>query len=83
MNAHVAESAQGRADFGVFGAVRVCKEILNAVRERATIAAERSRFAALPVAVLEDAGMTVGDRAQALGYDEPALDPWRVVASHL
>ena len=59
------------------------KHILNALTERAVAAAERSRFAALPPRYLDDVGMTEAERAAALGYEEPMVDGWRVVASHL
>ena len=65
------------------GPFRVSKQILNALAERASVAAERSRFAALPGRYLDDVGMTEADRAAVLGYDEPSVDGWRVVASHL
>lgn len=65
------------------GPFRISKQILNALAERASGAAERSRFAALPSRYLDDVGMTEADRAAVLGYDEPTVDGWRVVASHL
>ncbi len=58
------------------------KRILNELAERADAAVDRSRLAALPQRYLDDVGMTVADRAAILGYEEPALDPWAVVASH-
>ena len=78
-----AGSAAPRPHMALSGAFRISQQILNALAERASIAVERSRFAALPSRYLEDAGMTESDRAAALGFDEPALDGWRVVASHL
>ncbi|WP_170153126.1 hypothetical protein [Roseiarcus fermentans] len=51
--------------------------------DRASIAAERSRFAALPSRYLDDVGMTEADRAAAIGYEDAIVDGWRVVASHL
>jgi hypothetical protein len=84
MGAYAAGSTHPRADFGFFGAVRLGKQILNSVAARAAEAADRSRFAALPVRYLDDAGMTAGERAAVLGYEEPVIDDaWRVVASHL
>ena len=47
------------------------------------MAADRSRFAALPARYLDDVGLTAAERASALGCDETMIDPWRVVASHL
>jgi len=61
----------------------LCKQILNAVRAHAAIAAERSRFAGLSQRYLDDVGVTAAERAAALGYEDEALDGWRVVASHL
>ncbi len=61
----------------------ISKQILNALAERAAVAAERSRFAALSPRLLDDVGITGAERAAILGYDEPAVDGWRVVASHL
>lgn len=78
-----AGSAAPRPQMALAGAVRIGQQILNALFDRASVAVERSRFAALPSRYLEDAGMTEADRAAALGFDEPALDGWRVVASHL
>ncbi|RBP14257.1 hypothetical protein DFR50_10910 [Roseiarcus fermentans] len=62
---------------------RISKQILNALADRASIAAERSRFAALPSRYLDDVGMTEADRAAAIGYEDAIVDGWRVVASHL
>jgi len=83
MGAHVAGRANVHADFGFSGAVRMSKQILNAVAERAAVAADRSRFAALPARYLDDVGLTAAERASALGLEETMIDPWRVVASHL
>ena len=59
------------------------KQILNSIAASAASAADRSQFAALPARYLDDVGLTEGERAAALGYDDPLLDPWRVIASHL
>ena len=83
MSAHLAGFTHPMADFGFSWAVRVSKQILNAIAASAASAADRSQFAALPVRYLDDVGLTEGDRAAALGYDDPLLDPWRVVALHL
>ena len=79
----VAGSVAPRRHTAVTEAFRIGQQILNAVAERASVAVERSRFAALPARYLDDVGMTESERAAALGYDEPAFDGWRVVASHL
>jgi hypothetical protein len=83
MGAYAVGSDHSHPDFGFFGAIRLGKQILYAVAERAAKAADRSRFAALPMRYLDDAGMTAGERAAALGFEEPMVDGWRVVASHL
>ena len=83
MRAYLAGSAHHHFDFGLSGALRVGKQILDAVAERARIAADRSRFAALPPRYLDDIGITAAERAQILGYEESTTDGWRVVASHL
>ena len=83
MAANLATYGHDHSDFGFSAVVRICKQILNAVSERATVAADRSRFAALPARYLDDVGLTDADRASALGCDETMIDPWRVVASHL
>jgi hypothetical protein len=70
-------------DFGFSRGLKVSKQIVNAIVSRAASAADRSRFAALPDRYLDDAGLTAGERAAALGYGELTLDPWRVVASDL
>ena len=83
MGAYAAGSSHHGVDFGLSGVVWVCKRILNAVAERATVAADRSRFAALPPRYLDDVGVTAAERAAAVGYEEPTTDGWRLVASHL
>jgi hypothetical protein len=83
MGAHLLESTHPTADFGFSWVVKVSKEILNSIAASAASAADRSQFAALPVRYLEDVGLTEGERAAALGYDDPLLDPWRVIASQL
>ena len=83
MGAYTAGSTHHRNDFVFSAVVRLCKLIVNAIGERALVAADRSRFAALPARHLDDIGMTASERAAALGYDEPMIDAWRVVASHL
>ena len=47
------------------------------------VAADRSRFAALPPRYLDDVGLTEAERVSALALEETMIDPWRVVASHL
>ena len=54
------------------------KGILNQLAERFEAAVDRSRLAALPLRYLDDVGMTVGERAAILGYEEPAHDPWTI-----
>ena len=83
MGSYAERSTHHTVDFGFTGVVRLCKQILNAIAERAAVAADRSRFAALPPRYLEDIGMTGGERVAVLGYDEAMIDAWRVVASHL
>ena len=78
-----AGSSQVHADFGFSGIVKICKQVLNAVAERALVAADRSRFAALPPRYLDDVGLTEAERVSALALEETMIDPWRVVASHL
>ena len=83
MGVYVAGSTRPSLDLGFSSGVKICKQILNAVAERAAVAADRSRFAALPERYLDDVGLTAAERVSALGFDEPQIDPWRVVASHL
>jgi hypothetical protein len=83
MAAFVAGSAHSPSEFGFTGVVKICKQILNAFAQRAAIAAERSQFATLSSRYLDDIGMTAGERAAVLHYEEPMIDSWRVVASHL
>ncbi|HKN31453.1 MAG TPA: hypothetical protein VJY34_27690 [Roseiarcus sp.] len=83
MGTYAAGSTHHNIEFGASGVVRVGKRILNAIAERASGAADRSQFAALPAKYLDDVGMTAAERAAALGYEEPTTDGWRVVASHL
>jgi hypothetical protein len=83
MGAYAAKSTDRHIDLSAAGVVRICKQILNVLAERAAVAADRSRFAALSARQLEDIGITAADRAAILGYEEPTTDAWRVVASHL
>ena len=83
MGAYAAGSTHHNIEFGFSAVARICKQILNALAERAAVAADRSRFAALPARYLDDIGMTAAERAGALGYEEPMIEAWRVVASHL
>lgn len=83
MGAYTAGSTHHSIEFGVAGIVRVGKLILNAVVGRASAAAGRSRFAALPARYLEDVAMTAAERVAILDYEEPTTDGWRIVASHL
>ena len=83
MGGRIAGGVNVHTDFGFSGAVRMSKQILNAMAERAAIAADRSRFAALPARYLDDVGLTEAELASALGLEETTIDPWRVVASHL
>jgi hypothetical protein len=81
MTAATTNLAQAHADFGISSAARFVKRILNQLSERAEAAIDRSRLAALPPRYLDDAGMTVGERAAVLGYEEPARDPWALVVT--
>ena len=81
MTASSMNLAHSRADFGVSQAAGFVKRILNQLSERAEAAADRSRLAALPPRYLDDVGMTVGERAAILGFEEPARDPWALVAT--
>ena len=83
MTAFITNRAHSHADLGVSRVVGQAKRILNHLGERADAAVDRSRLAALPRRYLDDVGMTVADRAAILGYEEPALDPWALVASRL
>jgi hypothetical protein len=75
MNAFVTNRAHSHADLGVSWAVDLVKRILNELAERADAAADRSRLAALPHHLLDDIGMTAGERDAILGYEASALDP--------
>ncbi len=81
MTASAARLARSREDFGASAAIGFMQRILNQQRERADAAVDRSRLAALPLRCLDDIGMTVGERAALLGYEEPARDPWASVAT--
>ncbi len=83
MIAYATGSGHSREDVIVSGSRSIGKHILNALTERAAAAAERSRFAAMPSRYLDDVGMTEAERVAVLGYEEPMVDGWRVVASHL
>jgi hypothetical protein len=81
MTASTGDLAHSHADLGVSSAVGLVKRILNQLGERANAAVDRSRFAALPQRCLDDVGMTVGERAAILRYEESALDQWALVAT--
>jgi hypothetical protein len=81
MTASSANLAHSHADFGVSSAARFLKRILNQLGEHADAAVDRSRLAALAPRYLDDVGMTVGERAAILGYEEPARDPWALAAT--
>ncbi len=83
MTGSTAHTSHFGRDAGFGGGLRIGKQFLDAVAARAAAAIDRSRFAALPSRYLDDVGMTEAERAAAVGYDEPAIDGWRVVASHL
>jgi hypothetical protein len=83
MTAFITNRANSHADLGASWAAGLVKRILNELAERADAAGDRSRLAALPRRYLDDVGMTVADRAAILGYEEPAFDPWALVASRL
>jgi hypothetical protein len=55
-------SNRSHRNIGISEAVRVRKQILNAIAERAAIEADCSRFAALSSRYLDDVGMTAGER---------------------
>ena len=81
MTASTTNLAQSHADFSILSAARFVKRILNQLSERAEAAIDRSRLAALPPRYLDDVGMTVGERAAVLGYEESARDPWALVVT--
>ena len=81
MTASSRSLAHSHADFGVSPAARLVKRILNQLSERVDGAVDRSRLAALSPRYLDDVGMTVGERAAMLGFEEPARDPWALVTT--
>jgi hypothetical protein len=81
MTVSTANPAHSHADFGVSTMAGFVKRILNQLTERAEAAVDRSRLAALPLRYLDDVGMTVGERAGILGFEEPARDPWALVVT--
>ena len=80
MTASSTNLTHSHPDFGISWGVGFMKEILNQLAERFEAAVDRSRLAALPLRYLDDVGMTVGERAAMLGYEEPARDPWALAA---
>jgi hypothetical protein len=80
MTASSTNLAHPHPDFGISWGVNLVKGILNQLAEHAEAAVDRTRLAALPLRCLDDVGMTAGDRAAILGYEEPARDPWMLVA---
>ena len=81
MTASTSNLVHSHADFGTSSAFGFVKRILNQLGEVAEGAVDRSRLAALSPRYLDDVGMTVGERAAILGYEEPARDPWALVAT--
>ncbi len=80
MTASSTNLAPSRADFEISWASAIVKGILNQLAKRAGAAVDRSRLAGLPLRYLDDVGMTVGERAEILGYEAPARDPWALIA---
>jgi hypothetical protein len=80
MTASSANLAHSRTDLAVSRTVTVLKGFLNQLAERAEVAVDRSRFAALPLRYLEDVGVTASERAAILHGEEPAHDPWTLIA---
>jgi hypothetical protein len=83
MSAYAAGWTHQTLELGLSRALRLGKHILNRLAGPARVAADHSRFAALPARYLDDVGMTEGERSAALGYEEPTTDGWRLIASHL
>jgi hypothetical protein len=81
MTASTTNLAHSHADFGVSAVIGFVKRILNQLGERAEAAIDRGRLAALPSRYLDDVGMTVGERAAILGYEEPTRDPWALAVT--
>ena len=81
MTASTTNLAHSHADFGVSSLLGFVKRILNQLGERAEAAVDRTRLAALAPRYLDDVGMTVGERAAILGYEEPPRDPWALAAT--
>jgi len=81
MTASTTDLVHSHADFGVSSAIGVGKRILNQLAERYEAAVDRGRLAALPRRYLDDVGMTVGERAAILGYEESSLDAWTLAAT--
>ena len=81
MTASTMNLAHSHAYLGISSALGFVKRILNQLGERADAAIDRGRLAALSPRYLDDVGMTVGERAGILGYEEPACDPWALVTT--
>jgi hypothetical protein len=82
VTAFITGRADRRGDFGISGVSSLVKRILNEFSQRADAAVDRSRLAALPLRYLDDVGMTLGERAAILGFEEPTHDPWAPVVFH-
>ena len=82
MTASFTHRAHSRVDFGVSRALALVKGILNQLTERAEVAVDRSRLAALPLRYLDDVGMTLDERAGIVGCETPSRDPWTLIATH-
>jgi hypothetical protein len=80
MSASSANLAHTRTDLGVSRTITVLKEFLNQLAERAEAAVDRSRFATLPLRYIEDVGLTASERVAILRGEEPAHDPWTLIA---
>jgi hypothetical protein len=73
--------AHSHVDSGVSYAAALLKRILNLLGELNNAAIDRSRLAALPRRFLDDVGMTAGERAAILGYEEQPLDPFALAVT--
>jgi phage-related protein len=81
MAASTTNFVHSHPDLGVSSAFGLVKRILNQLAEGADASIDRSRLAALPQRYLDDVGMTVGERAAIVGYEESTLDQWALVAT--
>ena len=81
MSAFTSNLTHSYGDSALSRATSLRKRFLNRLTLQTGAAVDRRRFASLSRRYLDDVGVTLAERAEILGYEEPRKDPWSVVGS--